>query len=43
MLKQKSEVSEVNLKAAVDSLVKDKQAMRQILKDADQEYKLIRN
>jgi uncharacterized protein (DUF697 family) len=40
VLDQKSELTEVNLKAAVDSLVADKKAMKQIIEDANREYKV---
>jgi uncharacterized protein (DUF697 family) len=39
MLNQSSELSEVNLKAAVDSLVQDKQGIQTILNDANREYR----
>jgi uncharacterized protein (DUF697 family) len=40
VLDQQSELTEVNLKAAVDSLVSDKNAMKQIIEDANREYKV---
>jgi len=38
LLKEQSEVTEVNLKAAVDSIVGDKDAMKQIFREANREY-----
>jgi uncharacterized protein (DUF697 family) len=40
ILKQKSELTEVNLQAVVDALVGDKNTMKQIVKDAKKESKL---